>query len=219
MYEIYELMIKTNQHLISGGFLTDAQKAYIVKRFLNEQTPINITRWGNMYPKFFIPFEREKKYQTVIPMSPKTQILSQNAYELEIIRLLYLFAEENSEVKIIVNKTLERLKQTCFGYKSCYTGECFESGIIVLRFLASVAPHEISWIKKQIKLFNQHYANKRRHSGVLKYFWLCLSELPIEIAKPEILRYKDLVLSQNKSKNDDHILNAKINDKVLSRVS
>jgi hypothetical protein len=41
---------------------------------------------GRMYPEYFIPpYNDGKKYQTLIPMSPKTHILSANSYELEII--------------------------------------------------------------------------------------------------------------------------------------
>jgi len=195
-------MLKTNYHFIKGGTLTDAQKGNITRQLLSARSTPDVKRWGGMYPSFFIPSDRnEKKYQTVVPMSPKTEILSQNSYELEIIRLLHMFAQGNEEVSHMVKETLKRLKRTCFGYKRCSTGECFESGIVTLRFLSSVAPAEKEWIKKQISVFNGHYFNKRRHSGVLKYFWLCLSEIPFDIAEPEILRYKDNILSQPKRKS------------------
>jgi len=205
VYDTYELMIKTNHHLIKGGELTDAQKGNITRQFLAARSKEDVERWGCMYPLFYIPLDRtEKKYQTVIPMSPKTEILSQNAYELEIIRLLYMFAGQNEEVSRMVKETLKRLKKTCFGYKRCAKGECFESGIVTLRFLSAVAPTQREWIKKQISVFNGHYFNKRRHSGVLKYFWMCLSEMPFDLAKPEILHYRDNILSQprRKSKSD-----------------
>jgi hypothetical protein len=201
-------MIKTNHYLIKGGQLTDAQKDNITGQFLASRSRPDVKRWGSMYPAFYIPTDRnERKYQTVVPMSPKTEILSQNSYELEIIRLLHMFAGKNKDVIYMVDETLNRLKKTCFGYKRCSTGECFESGIITLRFLSAVAPTQKEWIKKQISVFNGHYFNKRRHSGVLKYFWLCLYELPFDIAEPEILRYKDNILNlpKRKIKNDDDI--------------
>ena len=204
----HELMTKTNHYLIKGGELTDAQKAKIVRQLLAARTSPDIERWGNMYPAFYIPPNRnEIKYQTIIPMSPKTEILSQNSYELEILRILHMFAGENEEVGHMVKETLKRLKKTCFGYKRCAKGECFESGIVTLRFLSTVAPTQKEWIKKQISVFNGHYFNKRRHSGVLKYFWLCLAEMPFDIAEPEILRYRDNILGQpvRKPKGDDDI--------------
>jgi len=135
---------------------------------------------GAMYPQYYIPpYNGGKKLQTVIPMSPKTHILSANAYELEILRLLALFAPDNPEVKEMVAKTLERLKNTCFGYQSCHVGECFHAGLIVLRFLAAAAPRETEWIKKQIDVYESHADDAKRHSGVNKYYLLCLSELKI----------------------------------------
>jgi len=97
----YELMIKTNHYLIEGGELTDAHKSKIVKRLLEARsTSEQAQRFyrgvrafneneQRMYPIFYIPsYNNGKKYQTVIPMTPKTHILSANSYELEILRLL-----------------------------------------------------------------------------------------------------------------------------------
>jgi len=219
----YDLMINANRHLIKGGSYSSGEKVDIMQQLLAAQSPPELERWGSMYPKFFIPPNRDEKrfLQTVIPMSPKTQILSQNSYELEIIRLLHFFAPNNKDVIYIVKETLKRLKKTCFGYKRCNTGECYESGIIVLRFLATAAPNELEWIKRQISVFNGFYFNKKRHSGVLKYFWLCLSELPLEIAQPEVLRYTSIIEQRNKkvSSEDDiifeHIVNKLLPGSVL----
>jgi hypothetical protein len=147
----HELMIKTNHHLIKGGELTGPQKANIAAQFLLARSGARIKQSfykgvkypGNtdgdgrrMYPVFFIPpYNGGKKLQTVIPLTPKTHILSANSYELEIIRLLYLFLPDDAAVTEMVQKTLERLKTTCFGYAGCAMGECFHSSLIVLRFL------------------------------------------------------------------------------------
>lgn len=190
---IYELMIKTNHYLMNGGELTEPQKSKIVRQLLSgRSTPDQASRFyrgvrnpGNtdgMYPIFYIPpYNDGKKFQTVIPMSPNTHILSANAYELEIIRLLHLFEPQNVDVQTMVNKTLARLKITCFGYKNCAVGECFHTALIVIRFLATVAPHEKKWLQKQITLYHNHVADTRRHSGVKGYFELCLSELPKDV--------------------------------------
>ncbi|MCL2405481.1 MAG: hypothetical protein FWC92_08040 [Defluviitaleaceae bacterium] len=223
----YELMIKTNYHLIKGGELTTPQKANITRQLLAAQSLPDVVRWGDMYPKFFIPPDRDsKKFQTVVPMSPATQILSQNSYELEIIRLLHMFAPEDSKAAVshIVDETLSRLKKTCFGYKRCAKGECFESAIVTLRFLSTVAPTRTDWMKKQISVFNSHYFDKRRRSGVLMYFWLCLLELPIAIAEPEIHLYKNIMLSQpvrKQKKGEDpdlHLVFANIVRNTLMRL-
>ncbi|MBO5111445.1 MAG: hypothetical protein J6D21_12115 [Clostridia bacterium] len=38
--------------------------------------------------------------------------------------------------------------------------------------------------------FNKHYGDKKRPWYPLWYYWLCLSEMPFEIAKPDLDRYK-----------------------------
>jgi len=233
----YELMIKTNHHLIKGGELTDAQKANIVRQLLAAQNTRNeVQRFyrgmrcpnniDQMYPIFYIPpYNNGQKLQTVISMSPKTHILAANSYELEILRILYMFSPDDPKIHEMVVRTLERLKKTCFGYKSCAVGECFETGIVVLRFLSSVASTEINWIKKQIAIFNSHYIDKNRHSGVLKYYWLCLSEVPFDLAELEILHYKDHVQSlvEQKSKSNDssdyHLVLMCVMHNVLIRLS
>jgi len=215
----YELMIKTNHYLIKDGELTDAQKANIVRQFLDARSdertkqsfykgikyPGNTDKdgGGHMYPIFFIPpYSGNKKYQTVIPMSPKTHILSANSYELEIIRLLFFFAPDDPTVQDMVKQTLDRLKTTCFGYQDCAVGECFHAALIVLRFIAAAAPGDTAWINKLLAFFKRHMDEKLTlkgkgvHGNVLWYYWLCLSELPFEIAEPEILRYKDKIIGQ-----------------------
>jgi len=207
----YDLMIKTNHHLLRGGELTDVQKSRIVKEFLAARSdgrtraqfyngvkyPGNTdASGGRMYPDFFIPpYGDGKKYQTVIPMSPQTHILSANAYELEILRLLHLFSPNHPAVQEMVRKTLARLKTTCYGYHDCAVGECFHSSLIALRFLAAVSDDRV-WMRKLAAHFRNHFGDKKRHSGVLWYYWLCLLELPMEIAGPEILRHEGDILRQ-----------------------
>jgi len=195
----YDLMIKTNHHLLQGGALTDAQKAGIARQLLaarsDERTKQSFYRGvrypgnvdangeGRMYPGYFIPaYNGGKKLQTVVPMSPKTHILSANAYELEIIRLLHLFAPGDPVVQDMVKGTLARLRTTCFA-NGCPQGECFHAALPVLRFLAAAAPDETAWINKLIAFINAHIAEKlnakKCNNGVLRYYRLCLSELGI----------------------------------------
>jgi len=213
------MMIKTNHYLIKGGDLTEAQKENIVCQFLAARSDIQTRQrfyngvkypgnvddkgGGRMYPIFYIPpYNDGRKFQTVIPLTPKTQILSANSYELEIIRLLFIFAPVNLEVQDMINKTLTRLKTTCYGYNDCAVGECFHTALIVLRFLAAAAPGDTEWINKLISFFNRHMVeklmlrNKGVHGNVLWYYWMCLSELPFEIAEPEIQKYKDRIIHQ-----------------------
>lgn len=202
----HELMIKTNHYLIKGGELTAAQKENIVSQFLvarsDERTrrsfykgvkfPNNIDGDGRcMYPVFYIPpYNDGNKFKTIYNQAPKTHILSANMYELEIIRLLYLLAPDEPIVQNMVIQTLNRLKSTCFGNKDDGVGECFDTSLIVLRFLA-VTSNDTRWMLDRIDNYNNHVSEKKRPWYALWYFWLCLSELPFEIAKPEILKHRD----------------------------
>ena len=229
----HELMIKTNHYLIKGGMLTDSQKVNIVRQLLaarsddrikksfykNMNYQNNTDKDGNIvgtYPAFYIPpYNDNKKLQTVIPMSPKTHILASNAYELDIIRLLYLFAPKHPGIIDIVIKTFKRLENSCPG-GDCCQGECFHSSLPVLRFFAVAALHDTAWIKRLISKINNHIDDKQKcNGGTIGYYWLCLSELPLEIAEPELLRYKnDLIARLNKNT----IMNSekdKVNNPVL----
>ena len=53
----------------------------------------------------------------------------------------------------------------------------FHTALIVLRFLIAVAPEEKEWIDKLIVLYNDHVDDARRHSGVGRYFELCMAEM------------------------------------------
>jgi len=82
----------------------------------------------------------------------------------------------------MIAQMLERLKKTCFGWKCCMTGECLETGIIVLRFIIAVVSHEATWIKWQMQVYDRYHKIKRRNPNVAEYYTLCIPELPKELA-------------------------------------
>lgn len=227
----YELMIKVNHYLIKGGKIDSGQKNVIVNQFISDistpeqaqqfyssvKSPDNLDKSGRrMYPIFYIPpYGDGKKLKTILHQTPKTQILSANMYELEILRLLFLFAPENPEVKNMVTETLERLKTTCFGYMDDGVGECFDTSLIVLRFLATVAQRETEWIKSRMDNYNRHFGDKKRPWFSMWYYWLCLSEMPFDIAFPEIEKYKDDI--RNRLTNKSYVMNSE-NDKQIHPV-
>jgi hypothetical protein len=191
-------MIKTNHYLIRGGNLSDAQKNTIVRKLYANKVTDGRMRTFNpyAYPKFFIPpYNNGKKLQTIVPISPKSNIIADNAYEFEIIRLLHLF-QPSDEVSFMIEETLKRLKQTCFGYNECHFADCFEAGLTVLRFLSFAKTDDRGWINKQIATYNNHFTDRKRHSGVQKYYWMILSDMPFEIAMPEIIRQKENIIDQ-----------------------
>ena len=227
----YELMIKANHHLIKDGDLNDEHKYNIVSqlmaaRSMSEQAkkyyvgvkyPNNIDKSGRrMYPIFFIPpYNHGKKLKTILNQTPKTQILSANMYELEILRLLYALEPQNEEINNMVAATLDRLKTTCFGYQDDGMGECFDASLVVLRFLTTTAAQEVAWIKSRIDNYNRHASDKKRPWFSLWYYWLCLSELPFEIAKPEIEKHKYEMI--NWLTNKSCVMNSD-NDKMIHPV-
>ncbi len=211
MSDAYELMLKTNYRIILGENIVDAEKHNITERLLGaKSTREQVRRFyggvgfaGNieenasrMYPEFFIPpYNNGIKYRTVLGQMPKTQILSANMYELEILRLLKILAPDNPEINDMVCKTLARLKTTCFGYQDDGKGECFDASLIVLRFLAAAAPNETIWIQSRIDNFNRHYAEKKRPRFCIWYYWLCMSELPFKMVETEIDMYRAEMLN------------------------
>jgi len=207
----YELMIKTNHYLIKGGSLSEKQKTGIVTQLLAAlNTPDQEkefysgvkkpskkdTDGRSMYPYFYTPaYNDGKKLKTILGQTPKTHILSDNMYELEILRLLHMLAPEDDRVKYMINETSNRLKTTCFGYQQCGIGECYDASLLVLRFISTVAPDDKDWIKSRINNYYKHFHKKKRPWFVEWYYWLCLSEMPLDIALSEIDKYKDVMLN------------------------
>jgi len=228
----YELMIKANHYLIKGGELTAAHKENITTQLLAaKSTPQQAQRRftklkggeRDMYPFLYVlPYNGGIKLNTIFDQEPQTQILSMNMYELEIIRLLSVFNPDDPEIQDMVKQVLGRLKKTCFGNRGCGTGECYDAGLITLRFLSSTAPEEKLWITDQINCYNNHIAEKKRSKYYgrqyaryyMWYYWLCLSELPIELAKPEILRHKEELFS---SAHESMLVNSE-KDQVFNTV-
>lgn len=157
--EKYKIITEINRKAIFGEEITDTEKKEAVSVLLNGisyKEDVQIYKRSmrinpetdNMYPNYYIPpYNGNKKLRLIQGFLPKTNILYANYYELEIIRLMYIFAPENAKVGEITENTLHRLKNTCFG-NSCPKGECTAAGISVLRFLAAVRPDDAEWIDK-----------------------------------------------------------------------
>ncbi len=164
--EKYNLLIELNRKLSSGEDISAFEKENAVSVFLKGICPkqevfqykkcmrVNPDT-DNMYPLFYIPpYNGGKKLRLIQGYLPKTNILHANHYELEILRLLHMFAPEKEVVCDMVKATLQRLKGTCFG-NSCMQGECFATGICVLRFLTEVCRDERAWIEKLLHPLEQ----------------------------------------------------------------
>lgn len=155
--ENYKVLMEINRKEIFSEEISNTEKQKVVSDLLNGiSCSEDIIRYkkrmrvnpdtDDMYPSYYIPpYNRNKKLRLIQGYLPKTNILYANHYELEIIRLLFLFAPENEKISEMVKNTLHRLKNTCFG-NSCPQGECVAAGISVLRFLAATQPDDTEWI-------------------------------------------------------------------------
>ncbi len=201
----YELMVKTNHYLIQNpaeDALSPAQKRRIVSELLAARsTPEQRRRFymgvkfpGNrdarglrLYPDFYIPpYNDGKKYKTILGQMPKTHILSANMYELEILRLLHKFAPDDYDVRAMTEATLDRLYHTCFGNEDDGVGECFDTNLVVIRFLCEASPHDLFRTKSRMDVYGRHRDKKKRPWYSLWYYRLILSEAPYALSGPLI---------------------------------
>ena len=157
--ENYSVLMESNRKMIFAEDISASEKQEVVSVLLNgidcieeihqykKRMRVNPIE-DNTYPCYYIPpYQNKKKLRLVQGDLPKTNILYANHYELEILRLLFLFAPENETVNEMVEHTLQRLKNTCFG-NVCTQGECLATGISVLRFLAVARPEEKEWMDR-----------------------------------------------------------------------
>lgn len=195
-----------NSRLIEGDFISSAEKQIITEAFLSGISDRRaVIRFHNgvkapkaedgdprrIYPELYIPpYNDGKKHMTLTGFLPKTHILSSNAYELEILRLLALFIPEDKKVISMLSHTRERLKTACFA-GSCFLGECYETGLVTLRFINTAYPMDLIWRINLLEKTMLHFDDKKRHSGTRFYLWLSLSELPFDIALPFIKKYEN----------------------------
>lgn len=164
----YETLIEINRKEVFGEAISSQDKEMAVSAFLNgmnrKEEVQNFKRrmrvndeTDTIYPQFFIPpYNGTKKLRLVQGYLPKTNILYANHYELEILRLANMFAPENERIATMTQNTLQRLKNTCFG-NSCMQGECFATGISVLRFLAVAQPEDEEWIDRLLSPLGEHF--------------------------------------------------------------
>ena len=94
----------------------------------------------------------------------------------------------------MATQTLARLRGSYFGAGGCVDGECFDTSLVVLRFVAAAAPWDFRWMRSLISRFTKHACSKKRPRALLWYYWLCISELPPAVAAQELKRNRERVL-------------------------
>lgn len=154
-----------------------------------------------LYPDCYIPpYNGKKRLRLLCGYLPKTNLLYANHYELEIIRLLFLFAPENEKVSKMVQHVRDRLKNTCFG-NSCTQGECFAAGISVLRFLAVTQPDDTEWIDRLVNPLGTRFlafgnGQAAVQNGIpLSYLLMAFTEINNEKTRDLIRQKKEYLLA------------------------
>lgn len=189
----YRLAVETDYRLIRGERLSPEERVEIAAVLLAEARPggASLPRGRRaMYPVFYVP-EEGLRVRSLMGQTAKTRILAGNLYELETLRMLCLLAPQEPRVRAMAESTLRRLKNTCFGNQDDGMGECFDASLVALRFLCAAAPGDTGWIQSRIDNYNRHAGEKRRPWFPLWYFWLCLSEMPLALALPEVEKHRE----------------------------
>ena len=226
---VYELSQYYDEKLISMETVSEAEKRETAETFFSAVSDrktvirfhngVNAPRAENgdtrgMYPEFYIPpYNGGKKHKIITGATPKTHILSANAYELEIIRLLNLFSPEDPRTVKMTQRTLARLETTCFD-TTCYVGECYEAGLVSLRFRAAVCP-QTAKLTALAEKAAAHIDDAKRHSGVRYYLWLALSELPGDMADYYLAGFRE-ELQKKRGSSRATTLNNIITERALS---
>lgn len=209
--EKYKILMEMNRKTVFGEEISDSEKKEAVSVLLNgicdkEEVSKYKKRMkvraetDNIYPNYYIPpYNGSKKLRLVQGYLPKTNILYANHYELEIIRLLYMFVPQNQLVDEMARNTLQRLKGSCFG-NSCTQGECLATGISVLRFLAVVQPDNTQWIDKLLNplgIIFLSFGNGQaavQQGMPMSYLLMAFADINNEKTKELIMQKKDWLL-------------------------
>ena len=209
--ENYRILMEINRRMILGETITDNEKQKAITALLNgiacgedirkykKRMRVNEVR-DTIYPNYYIPpYNNNKKLRLIQGYLPKTNILYANHYELEILRLLLLLAPEDEKVMEMVQNTVHRLKNTCFG-NSCTQGECLATGISVLRFLTVVRPDDAEWIEQLLTPLGERFLNFGSEIP-LSYLLMTFTDINNEKTKELMSQKRDwLVMLLNSSR-------------------
>lgn len=226
----YQTLMELNKKAVFAENISNEEKEQAVSVFLDgirlkgeifkykSRMRVN-PETDHMYPIYYIPpYHGNRKLRLIQGYLPKTNILYANHYELEIIRLLFLFAPENPKVQEMTENTLERLKQTCFG-NSCTQGECLAAGISVLRFLTAARPDDTEWIDRLLNplgnLFLSFGAGQAAvQKGIpLSYLLIAFTDINSEKTRNLIAQKKEWLLNLlRRGQITDRLSNGKISE-------
>ena len=120
-------------------------------------------------------------FHTFNGYKPKTMLFYNNYCELELLRIAYKLDALDEDKRWIYDSTKQRIQSNCFG-RFCPKGECFETSIAVLRFVATVFSEETEWIAMYLKQITATIlsGDKKIAYQTKLYFALTLCEIDTE---------------------------------------
>jgi len=202
---LYELIGSMNQRIILGEKVDEEEKQQVIDTILSEPDYTHLvskekyataTLSQAMYPALFSLQEKAGKLRLFTGELPKTNILLHNSYELEIARLLALWARGQDKVETILDLIEHRLNKTCFGF-FCHKGEGPGASVAVLRFWAAYKPDDVER-QKEIMAGYKPYRDGRglwRKGLTVPHFYLfsAFSECACEAVEEELQYCSDLL--------------------------
>jgi len=208
---LYDLVCSVNSRIITGDSLSNQEKNNAIDTILSSRNledmvlksarkldSKNISSRTAMYPAIFIPTdeERDSRLRLITGELPKTKILSDNAYELEIMRLIALWGRGKEKADDILKITEKRLAKACFS-TFCSKGECTGAVMAFLRFWAAYKPDDIERQKEiiaQMKPYRDGRSSWRKGLDLpLFYTFSAFSECAYEAVEEELLYCKNLL--------------------------
>ena len=148
---LYESICSVNQRMILGEDVGEEEKQRLIDAVLSGLDLAHLVSGEKyatatvsqaMYPDILVLQERPGKLRLFTGELPRTKILLGNAHELEIARLLALWARGQDKVETILDLIERRLNRTCFGF-FCNKGEGPGTSAAVLRFWAAYRPQDV----------------------------------------------------------------------------
>jgi len=188
---------KLNRIVIEKGashLLEDKEMCSAIALKLNVEKDVDINENKRNMNAFFLneSLSLSQGIKTFNGYKPRTMIFLSNYCELELMRGMFLFDPYNYKLISSIDKTIERIKTTCFG-RFCPTGECINISMVCLRFISSVAFNEKKWINMYIEeIAKEIKANPKRITLREKiYYFNILYEINNDKSKELLCDFHD----------------------------
>ena len=169
---LYRTVMNATTHLFFGEPLTPAE--------LDELTTWILAHQNRRRGFVFCPTaaERQQGIRLFSGEKPQTMLATDNAVEMETLRLLALLQPEAPEVRLLFEMAERRLSDVCYG-RVCSKGECAHASISVLRYhTARGAGNSAGMIVRGLDALRQDRTGKGHwHTFPFYYTLLWLTEL------------------------------------------